>query len=168
MRDKGKLVLKVLAKVYANKYYILLSALAVGILPVATALAGNWKLVIELGRWQFVLNLVEALPYTIGWPSLIYLILTSLLFAFDLALAVYYFRRRGRVHAGGVGVAMLSLLGLGCAACGSLVVLPLLGTLAVGSSAFFTSVLAQVPFVAIVILIWSIYNLDRKIDNPYG
>ena len=161
------MLVRVIKKVYVNKAYAALAAVAFLALPVLSALAMNWSLFFAVGNPLFIFRLIFSLPYVVGWLSFTYLMVTSALFGLNIGLAVYYFRVSGRAHTSGFWASILALIGLGCASCGSLLFLPFLGTFLVGGSFFLPFVIAQLPFLGIVIMLWSIYTLAKKIDNPY-
>jgi hypothetical protein len=157
----------VIKKVYAGKSYVVLAVIAFLILPALSAMAMNFGLLVAVGNPLFIINLMFALPYTIGWTSFVYLFVTAVLFGFNVGLAIFYFRVSGRAHTSSFWAGLLALIGLGCASCVSLLFLPFIGTFLVGGSVFLPIIVAQLPLVGIVIMIWSIYTLARKIDNPY-
>ncbi len=161
------MLLRVIKRVYASYAYITLAVLAFLVLPALSTMAMNFGLLKAVGNPLFIFNLMFALPTTVGWMSFAYLITTSALFGLNIGLAVYYFRVSGRTHTSGFWASILALIGLGCASCGSLLFLPFIGTFLVGGSFFLPIVIAQLPLVGIFIMLWSIYTLAKKIDNPY-
>jgi len=167
MGYNNQMIVRSIKKVYANKFYVVLASIAFLVLPVISASVMNWGLLMAVGNPLFIVNLMFALPFTVGWVSFLYLIVTSILFGLNIGLVFYYFRVSGRAHTSGFWASLLALIGLGCASCGSLLFLPLIGTFLVGGSFFLPFVIIQLPLVGIVIMLWSIYTLAKKIDNPY-
>ena len=161
------MLLRVIKRVYASKAYLALAVIAFLILPALAALSMNFRLLKAVGNPLFIFNLMYALPYMVGWTSFFYLIVTAILFGLNMGLAVYYFRTSGRVYTTSFWASLLAFIGLGCASCGSLVFLPFIGTFLVGGFFLMPIVVAQLPLVGIAIMLWSIYTLAKKIDNPY-
>lgn len=102
----------------------------------------------------------------------LHLVLATL-FAVNLTLSLHYFKKRGSggdtISGSGTALfaSILGLIGSGCAACGSVVLTLLLGS----ASAF--AILAKLPFggqeflyLAIVVLVYSIYSVSKKIQAP--
>ncbi len=158
---------RVLKRVYSSRSYVALAVLGFFVLPLISVLAMNWGLIKAIGNPLFVLRLMWDLPYVMGGTAFGYLFITAALFGVNAALATYYFRTSGRAETKGFWAGAIALLGLGCASCGSLLFLPFLGTFLVSGSFFLPFVVAQIPLLGIVIMLWSIYTLAKKIDNPY-
>lgn len=101
-----------------------------------------------------------------------YTVLTALLFGVNVAMAVYYFKRRvAEVKAGGLATGFLGLasatLGIGCAACGSFVataILPLFGTGALLSFLPFGG--GEFGILGVVLLLVSLYVTAKQIKDP--
>lgn len=101
--------------------------------------------------------------------SLLGIFLVSVLTGLYIPILITYVRKFGanKRSIGGAGGTILGLFGIGCAACGSLLLTPLLGVLGVGG------ILAALPFggeefllLGIIILITSIYYLLKKLGQP--
>ncbi|MBI1984556.1 MAG: hypothetical protein HYS60_00380, partial [Candidatus Wildermuthbacteria bacterium] len=94
----------------------------------------------------------------------------ALLFAVNIVLVVFYFRRRAKLQqAAGLSFAgaLSGLLGIGCAACGSVILSSVFG---IGATASFLSVLPlkgqELGILSVIILSASIYLVYRKINDP--
>ncbi len=108
----------------------------------------------------------------IALTDMLYLAASAILIGINLSLALAYIRiRRQRANSAGVASGffgtLVSILGLGCAACGSLALSPLLVTIGAGG------LLASLPFggeelkyIGIVLLIVSAYLLTRDLKKP--
>lgn len=104
--------------------------------------------------------------------SAVGLVLTAILFSINIALFIYFARRRavGQKHVGakrGIAGFVVGVLGVGCASCGSLVFASVLSFFGLGS------LLSFLPFggeefivVGIVFLGFSIFDLLKKISGP--
>lgn len=100
--------------------------------------------------------------------------LIAILSGMNIALLVYYTRRvktatKGfkRLHAGSYVGLVIGFLGVGCAACGSVILTAVLATVGAGG------LLLALPFqgaeaglLALGILLWSNYYLAKKINDP--
>jgi len=101
-----------------------------------------------------------------------YTILIAILFGVNLALLVYLVRNRAATikqsgaTSGVLGV-LSGLLGVGCAACGSLIltsVLSLAG--ATGILAFLPLGGGEFGILGVVLLVWSLYTITKQIEKP--
>lgn len=97
-------------------------------------------------------------------------IIVALLFAVQISVITYYLKRRIHLQkaAGISGIGMVSgLLGVGCAACGSVILSALFG---VGATASFIGVLPlkgqEFGLLSIAILVFSLFLTTRKIQDP--
>jgi hypothetical protein len=124
-------------------------------------------------KMTFVLSLYATIYTKFHWYGIINLIMISILFGINVALIIYYIKQR-RVKSGSVGLSLAgmgglvsSLLGIGCASCGSVIVVSVLGLF--GAS----GILLLLPFqgaefavLGLFMLLFSIYYLIKKISNP--
>ena len=154
--------LRVFKKVFRQLKYILISLFAFLVLIVLAAWLPNLALVkiIPFG-------LVTALPTTLG-PYFYYLLLVALLFGVNVSLSICYFKQAGKMNVSGLGGIVVSLFGLGCASCGSLILAPILGTAIAGGIPFLPFGGLEISILGVVLLIWSMHVLVKKIDQPYG
>ncbi len=97
-------------------------------------------------------------------------ILVSFLFALNSSFLVFYLLRAVRLSkSAGLGISgfVLSLIGIGCASCGSVILTALFGT---GATAGFIRYLPlkgqEFGIISIAILSFSIYLLAKKIKDP--
>lgn len=102
--------------------------------------------------------------------SRIFTVAVALLFAAQFSMIVFYLKRRISLQkAAGIGsLGMLSgLLGVGCAACGSVILSALFG---VGATASFIEVLPlkgqEFGLLSIAILVFALFLTARKIQDP--
>jgi len=102
--------------------------------------------------------------------SRIFTIVVALLFALQITMIVFYFKRRIHLQkvAGVGGIGMLSgLLGVGCAACGSVILSALFG---VGATASFIGALPlkgqEFGLLSSIIIGTSLFLTAQKIQDP--
>lgn len=103
--------------------------------------------------------------------SQIIIILTAILIGLNITLLVYYIKHRAKcLRSAGlsVGAVIISIIGIGCSSCGSVILSSLIGF---GAT---SSVLGILPFggkelgiLSILILIFSIILIYKKIKTPF-
>ena len=123
-----------------------------------------------LNKIIFLWNSLGAITTEFSASSATLLVFISVLFGLNIALTVYYFKRRITLQkAGGTSIAgiIAGLIGIGCASCGSVILSTFLG---VGATAAFTGFLPfggqEFSILAIIILVWSLYVTGKKIADP--
>lgn len=97
-------------------------------------------------------------------------IAVALLFAINMVLVVFYFRKKTALQrTGGLSFtgALMGLLGTGCAACGSILLSAVFG---IAATASFIGVLPlkgqEFSLLSVAILLFSIYLTVKKIQEP--
>lgn len=176
------MVRSVLKRVFSQlRYTVLASSIAMIVLS-ASLLLPNLGVITQvfgtsglnvLSKLSFFLTLYGTLFTNYSLLSAVNLILISVLFGINIALLVYYIRRQQvasanvTAHMTSLGGLVSGLLGIGCAACGSVVLTALLGTF--GASGF----LVLLPFhgaefglLGVVFLGLSIRYLIKRINDP--
>ncbi|MBA3732957.1 hypothetical protein H0W91_01110 [Patescibacteria group bacterium] len=123
-----------------------------------------------LGKINFLWSSLGAIATNFSMLSAFLLIIISLLFGLNMAVTIYYFKKRIAFQkANGMSIpGMLSgLIGIGCASCGSVVLSTFLG---VGAAASFTGLLPfkgqEFSFLSIIILIVALYITGKKMSDP--
>ena len=123
-----------------------------------------------LNKIIFLWNSLGAITTEFSASSATLLVFISVLFGLNIALTVYYFKRRVTLQkAGGMSIAgmLAGLIGIGCASCGSVILSTFLG---VGATAAFTGFLPfggqEFSILAIIILVASLYVTGKKIADP--
>src|SRR3989338_5131989 len=123
-----------------------------------------------LNKIIFLWNSLGAITTEFSASSATLLVFISVLFGLNVALTVYYFKRRITLQkAGGTSIAgmIAGLICIGCASCGSVILSIFLG---VGATAAFTGFLPfggqEFSILAIIILVWSLYVTGKKIADP--
>ena len=104
--------------------------------------------------------------------SLTYTILIAILFGMNIAMLVFYVRKRkaslqGKGAVAGVGGLVAGIFGIGCAACGTFLLSAILALVGAGG------IVALLPFggeefgiLGVLLLLYSIYWVAKKIQEP--
>ncbi len=176
------MVLVAFRKVFSERRYALIaSAISLSILSLIAWLPNTALIsavfsssVPLIDKLFFVVSLYGALGSTMNTLSLLLLLVTVVMFGINTAFLSYYIMRartgsQGTHHLSALGLSGMvsSVFGIGCAACGS-VILTSLFTLTGASSVILLLPLHGQEFViiGIVLLGYSIILLSRKILDP--
>lgn len=118
----------------------------------------------------FLWNLLGAINTNFSALSATLLVIISVLFGLNIAVTVYYFKKRIAFQkAGGMSLAgmLAGLIGIGCASCGSVILSTFLG---VGATASFTGLLPfggqEFSILSIVVLVSTLYITRKKLSDP--
>ena len=117
------------------------------------------------------LNLIGSIATNFTIRPAFYIIASALLAGINVSLITYYIRRERRISRAGAAAGSLGLLsgilGVGCAACGSLIVMSAFGT-AVGASiiAFLPLKGEEFGIVGVLLLGISAYVSAKQITKP--
>ncbi len=123
-------------------------------------------------KLQLLINLLQGIGTNFTLLSATYTIIIALLFGINIAVTVYFIKKKRTNLAGGgvfagIGGMGSGILGIGCAACGSFILSSILSV--VGAA----GVIALLPFkgrefaiLSIGLLIVSITLMTRKISEP--
>lgn len=88
----------------------------------------------------------------------------------SISLLVYYLKNRIKFDlAGGTSTLgiFLSLIGVGCASCGSVILSSVIGLSATGAFVGFLPLQGlEIGLLSLSLLMWSIYSVSKKIQNP--
>lgn len=102
-----------------------------------------------------------------------YTVAIAVLFGINIALVVYFFVRRkdffqqSRAAGGSIFGLVAGMLGVGCAACGTLVIAPLLALVgAAGLVIYLPFGGEEFGLIGVVVLMVSIYSISKKIMQP--
>lgn len=124
-------------------------------------------------KLSFIISLYGSLATNFNIISALSLLITAVLFGVNIGLLTYYIRRRQvksrntTAHLASVGGMVSAALGIGCAACGSIVLSAILSMFGAGSLILLLP-LHGVEFglVGIILLCFSIYYLMKRINDP--
>ncbi len=124
-------------------------------------------------KMAFLLSLYSTLFSNNTVVSGVILVLTAILFGINIGLLIYYIRRRQekigdkKAHLASLGGVVSAILGLGCAACGSVVLTAVFGLLGASSLVLLLPFHgAEFGILGIVLLLVSIRFLIKKINDP--
>lgn len=97
-------------------------------------------------------------------------IFISILFSIDFSMIIYYFQKKAILEKNsGTGLLglIIGLLGIGCASCGSVLLMSILGlTTTTAFISFLPLRGIEFSLISILILSYSIYFLNKKIVSP--
>lgn len=176
------MVIEVLRTVFRQFRYVQIAVL-VAVLALSTAiLLPNVPILLQvfasgdvsfLGKTAFLWSLFGSLYTNFTAFSATYTIIVSLLLGVNIALLTFYIRRRqigSKNYAGntaGFLGAVAGAFGVGCAACGSIILTTVLASLGAGG------LLLLLPFhgtefgvLGIILLVFSVHQLAKRIDDP--
>jgi phosphoglycerol transferase MdoB-like AlkP superfamily enzyme len=166
--------------VFKNKFYIILSLFVTFILTVLATWLPNFRLIFTilesssatfLEKISFILSLTGSITTNFTWFSASYTVLIALFFSINLAMLIFYIKIRKKfLQKSGVasfGGLISGVFGIGCAACGTVILGPLLALVGAGG------IIAYLPLggqefgiLAIGILGVSIFLTAKKITEP--
>ena len=178
-----KIFLSVLKQVFGKVEYLFLflvsglsifvGAIAMRNLPILGQIFSTNSLSFEQ-KVYFILSFFSSVKSMFGLLGEVLLIIIALLFALNLTLLVFYIRKvksvlkgNHHIHAVGIGGLVSGLLGIGCAACGSIVLSAILS--AVGASGLLLLLPlhgSEFGILGVMLLVFSITVLVRKINQP--
>jgi len=176
------MLLPVLGQVFRRAHYVLLASGVAFTLVSAALLLPNRPLIAQIfssdvALWSakitFLWSIYGSLQTNFSLLTGTYLLIVGVLFGINMALLVYYIRRRQsaarstKAHLTNLGGMVSAIFGIGCAACGSVILTAVFGIAGTGA------LLAWLPLhglefgvVGIILLSVSIYYLARRIDEP--
>ncbi len=171
------MILRALKTVFQNKAYALLAGLTALFIFALAVWLPNLRLLFSLeldravplgDKLTFPLRLAGSIGTNFTLLSASYTIAVAILFGINLAMAVYYFKRRQEdlkqagIATGFAGF-MSGMFGVGCAACGSFILS------AIGAS----GALTLLPFrgsefglLSVALLVFSISMASKRITDP--
>lgn len=116
-------------------------------------------------------NLLGSIATNFSVLSAVYTIAIALLIGINVSLIIYNLKLRQRqfpatgVTAGGLGI-VSGIFGIGCAACGSLILMSVFGTAGAAIIAFLPLRGAEFGIIGVVLLGASTYLLAKQITKP--
>lgn len=176
------MVLTVLKRVFRNARYTQLAIVVTFIvLSVAILLPSRdivWQVfssrLLGVGdKFAFLGSMYGLIASNFTIYSAVFTIVASFLFGINIAFLVYYIRRRqvgshGRAAEwNSLGGLVSGVLGVGCAACGSIILTSFLTALGAGGLLLWLPLHgAEFGLLGIVLLSVSIYQLAKRINDP--
>lgn len=173
----------VFIRVFKNGWYLSLTLAIFFVGMSLILLLPNAQLISIVGgsedvRFAVKFNLIVALYGSIATNftlfSAAYTLLATVLFAVNIALLIYYIRRSQKASNGlkkaqisSISGMVAGILGIGCAACGSVILSAIAVALGgAGVLAFLPLHGGEFALLGIVFLSYSIYLLSKKINDP--
>jgi hypothetical protein len=172
----------VLKRVFRHPRYQIGAVLVMFAVLSAGMLFPNWAIFKQIvfsssvGLWsklEFVFSLYGSLTTNFTVWSGLYLVLIAVLFGINIALLTFYIRRRQEASMGkraqlaSLGGIVSASLGIGCAACGSVIITSVLALFGA------TGLLTLLPFhgqefgvLGLILLLVSIWYLMQRINDP--
>lgn len=176
-----RLVIEAGREVLRRPAYLLLAGAIALLVLAATLWLPNYRLLgavfttpgVALAvKLQLLVGLLGGLASNYGAVAAVTIATMPVLFGVDIAMIVYFARqRRTRLARGEIAASMggaaSGAIAVGCAACGSFLLLPILSFLgAAGAIALLPLGGAELGLVSIALLLLSIYLIARKIVLP--
>lgn len=176
------MIISVLLRVFRNTRYTLMAGGVAFMVLSATLLLPNLGAITQVfaagsvslsAKLSFLVSLYGTILTNFNLLSATNLVLIAVLFGVNISLVTYYIRRQQvassntKVHAASMGGLVSGVLGIGCAACGSIILTALLGTFGAGS---FIVLLpfhgAEFGLIGIALMLASIYYVSARINDP--
>jgi len=136
----------------------------------------KWVVVTDLLTFFSKLKIVWSWGVIGGWSinstlaSRLIIVIVALLAGINVSVLVFYFRKKFKLQkSAGLGVigVFTSFLGIGCTACGSVILSTIFG---LGATAAVLNYLPlkgyEIGLFSIILLLVSTYNIIKKINNP--
>lgn len=175
------MLVQALQKVFRKPQYALLALITSAAIFAFAVWLPNLPLIVQImghsgipfsQKLDLPISLLGSIVTNFTWLSASYTIAIAILFGMNIAMMVYFLRRRvDEVRQAGVATGLFGItsgvIGMGCAACGSLLltsVLSLVG--ASGILAFLPLNGGEFGILGVVLLGTSLYMTAKKIQNP--
>lgn len=133
----------------------------------------SYTLSSDIFNWQEKIKIISRLPLTLRSNFTVFdqisLGVVSLLAGLNFALLLLYFRKRPKIKKAGLGSlgTLAGLVGIGCPACGSVILSTFFGFSATATfMGFLPFKGAEFALLGIIILLWSIISVAKKIYSP--
>ena len=159
--------------------YLILAAVISLFFGVIVILLPNYQFIISIWssrratiseKWNLALSLLGSFSTNMDLGGQISLVVIAILAGINLSLFFYYLFHRFRLERM-AGTSLLGMIvgvfGVGCASCGAVILSSVLG---VGAA---LQVIAWLPFrgaeftwLSILLLLWAIYNVAKRINDP--
>lgn len=173
-------MLHVFRKVFGNVRYLSLVVMTSGIIFVFAIWLPNFRLIINIlgstmatfsQKLELLIALLGGIRTNFTPLTALYLILVSILIGINVTLIAYQWRRQASgMKNGFIGTILGSLsgiLGIGCAACGTIILTGVLSALGLSSAlAFLPLGGTEFGITGVVLLSASIVILSRQIEKP--
>ncbi len=175
------MLFQALQKVFSKPAYTLVALITSAVVFVFAVWLPNLSLIVEVmghsgipfsQRIGLPISLLGSITTNFTLLSASYTIAIAILFGVNLAMIIYFLRRRiSEVKQGGIATGFMGIasgvLGMGCAACGSLLLTSGLSFIgASGILAFLPLAGGEFGILGVILLSISIYLTAKQIQNP--
>lgn len=172
----------VLKRVFGHFRYVLVAGIVAFAIVSAAILLPNRVIIQQVlfsdssafsDKVLFVFNMLGTLATNFSLLTASYLFLVAIVFGINVSLLTFYIRRRQevshtkRVHLASIGGFVSAVLGIGCIACGSVILTAVFGLVGAGV------IITFLPFhglefgvIGISLLLVSTFYLVKKIHDP--
>ncbi len=175
------MVFQALQKVFRKPLYVIISlSISLAVFVFATWLP-NIPLIVRImghpgisfsDKLELPLNLIGSIATNFTLLSATYTIIIAILFGMNVAMLTYFLRRRiADARQTGFGTGFLGItsgvLGMGCAACGSFLLMSIFSLFGVsGILAYLPLAGGEFGILGVIFLAISLYMTAKKIQNP--
>jgi hypothetical protein len=175
------MLIQALQKVFRRPTYLILALITSMAVFLFAVWLPNIRLIVRvlgssdipfLDRLELPLNLIGSIATNFTLLSASYTIAIALLFGINLAMVIYFLKRRIKeVEQSGIATGFLGIasgvLGMGCAACGSFLLTSILTFFGVsGILVYLPLAGGEFGILGVVLLAVSVYMTAKKIENP--
>ena len=175
------MIFQALQKVFSKAQYTLLALITSGVVFGFAVWFPNVSLIVEImehpgisfsQKFSIPISLLGSITTNFTIFSASYTVATAILFGVNLAMVMYFLKRKISeakqigINTGLMGIAS-GVLGMGCAACGSFLLTSSLSFIGVsGILAFLPLAGAEFGILGVILLSISIYLTAKQIQNP--
>jgi hypothetical protein len=124
-------------------------------------------------KFNFAISLLGSITTNFSVFSASYLILVAIMFGVNISLLTYYIRRRqskessGKIQLANIGGIVSAVFGIGCMACGSIVLTALFGIFGAGAVIAFLPLHGfEFGIIGLLLLSVSVYYIIKRINDP--
>lgn len=170
-----------LKKVFRKPAYLALAIATGGIVFAISTWLPNLRLIVEImghsqatlaQKIELPLSLLGSITTNFSTLSATYTVLIAVLFGMNVAMLVFLLKNRvAAISKNGIATGTLGivsgLLGVGCAACGSLILTSVLSLVGAGGILYFLPLKgAEFGIIGVLLLLWSLYVIGKRIEDP--
>jgi len=175
------MLINALKQVFGMKRYLALASITAFVVFTLAVWLPNFKIIIQVvtsstasfvDKWNILVGLFGSIKTNFTLVSASYTIAIAVLFGINVAMIVYSMRRNKQSSdrsgtAAGLGGLVSGFFGIGCAACGTLVLGPLLTLIGAGGLITLLPLGGQeFGFLGVGLLGFSVFLIAKKIGAP--
>jgi len=179
---KNSKILTSLREVFGNVNYIFIAVISTVIVFIWSMWLPNFRLIWQIissssvslyAKIAFLVSLLGSIQTNFSILSATYTIAIAVLFGINISMVIYYLREKKEflqqtgTAAAGVGGLISGAFGIGCAACGTIVLGPLLALIGAGGIIAFLPFGGQeFGFLGVGLIGFSVILTAKKIQDP--